>query len=68
MRCHFHLVSYMGGVPDEFGIEVPNPLQAYTDAEAAIRELRCEDQDADWTGWRLEATDPAGLVMFAIDL
>lgn len=69
LRYFFHLKNYTEEYLDETGIEARSLEQAYSQAMEAIQELREEEGGPDeWTGWRLEATDAAGTVMFCIDL
>ena len=69
MRFHFNLVSPSERIPDDVGIEVSSPDQAYAQAIAAIQELRAEaESPADWDEWSLEVVDPTGIVVFLINL
>jgi hypothetical protein len=70
MRCHFNLVDTYQTVVDDEGVEVPGLDQAHTLARDAIWEA-IQDGDlttADCPGWRLEARDGSGTVLFTIRL
>jgi hypothetical protein len=70
MRCYFNLVHADRRIPDLEGIEVDDVEEARIEARKAVDEFRLEDEFIiqDWEGWRLEVTDPAGTVLFTIDL
>ncbi len=70
MRLHFHLRDESHLLPDPEGIEVEDVQQAKSAALEMLAELRLEDPAAarDWSGWRLEVTDAAGVVVFSVDL
>jgi hypothetical protein len=69
MRYHFHLTDLTERILDDAGIEVDGPEQAYSEAIAAIQEMRAEaGESIAWDGWKLEITDPAGAVIFSISL
>jgi hypothetical protein len=70
MRCHFNLVDAHQTVVDDEGVEVLGLDQAHTLARDAIWEA-IQDGDlniADCPGWRLEARDASGAVLFTIGL
>jgi hypothetical protein len=70
MRCHFNLIDFQQTVVDDEGVEVPDPDQAHTLARDAIWEA-IQDGDlntADCPGWRLEARDASGALLFTIGL
>src|SRR4051812_39028325 len=61
MKYFFHLKNHTEQILDDVGTEVRSPEQAYAQATQAIRELLAEGEQAtEWSGWRLEVTDPAG--------
>jgi uncharacterized protein DUF6894 len=70
MRCHFDLVDAHQTLIDEQGVEVADVDEARTLARDAIREAIQEGAltTADCPGWRLEARDASGAVLFAIRL
>jgi hypothetical protein len=70
MRLYFHLRDKHRSIPDSEGVEVPDVAQARAAGLEMLRELREEDPSTaqEWSGWRLEATDAAGVVVFRIDL
>jgi hypothetical protein len=70
MRLYFHLAAAHDSILDEIGIEVEDLDHARSEALRAIAELKDEDPSAtrDFSGWRLEATDAAGAVVFSICL
>jgi hypothetical protein len=53
---------------DEDGVEVASIDRAHTLALEVARELLEQDQARieSWRGWRLEATDSSGVVLFTI--
>ena len=66
MKYFIHLKNHTEQILDTVGREVRNPKQAYAQA---IRKLLDErEHAAQWNGWRLAVTDPAGAVVFSIDL
>jgi hypothetical protein len=70
MRVHFHLKDGTDVIHDPTGVEVSDLDEARAQAFRAVEELRHEDQLAaqGWSGWRLEATDGSGRVLFSLDL
>ncbi len=69
MKYFLHLKNHTEQILDDVGIVAGSPEQAYTQATKALRELLAEGEQASgWSGWKLEATDPAGVVVFSIDL
>jgi hypothetical protein len=70
MRCYFNLVHATGRIPDTEGVEVTDVGVARAEAVRALRELIDENSATPrhWAGWRLEVTDAADDVLFAIDL
>jgi hypothetical protein len=70
MRLYFHLRDKHHSIPDSDGVEVSDLAQARAAALDMLRELREKDPSTaqEWSGWRLEATDAAGVVVFRIDL
>ena len=70
MQCHFNLADAHQTLFDEEGVEVEDVDQARTLAiEVALDLIRTgEAQIADWRGWRLEATDALGAVLFTLRL
>ena len=70
MRCHFDLVDAHQTLSDDQGVEVADVDEARTLARDAIREA-IQDGDlniAYCPGWRLEARDASGTVLFTIGL
>jgi hypothetical protein len=70
MRLFFHLTNGLDFIPDEEGVDVPSLEWARREAQVAVQELR-RDDDFDptrWSGWRLEVTDPDGIVVMHIRL
>src|SRR5215212_8738412 len=70
MRLYFDLLNGGTLMPDVHGVEVSDLDEAHRAALAMIRMLRQEDPSAaqDWSGWRLDAINPAGTVVFTIHL
>ena len=69
MKYSFHLRNHAEEILDDAGIEVRSREQAYAQAVKAVRELIDEGTPLpSWKGWRLDAADAAGTVMFSIDL
>jgi hypothetical protein len=70
MRCHFDLVDAHQTLFDDEGVEVADVDEAHTLARDAIREAIQERalNPADCPGWRLEARDASGAVLFTIGL
>ena len=70
MRCHFDLIDAHQTLIDDQGVEVADVDEARTLARDAIREAIQEGalNLADCLGWRLEARDASGAVLFAIRL
>jgi hypothetical protein len=70
MRCHFDLVGAHQTFIDDEGVEVADVNEARTLARDAIREAIQEGalNLANCPGWRLEARDASGAVLFAIRL
>ena len=70
MRCHFDLIDAHQTLVDDQGVEVADLDEARTLARDAIREAIQEGAltPADCAGWRLEARDASGAVLFTIRL
>ena len=70
MRCHFNLVDRYETLVDEDGVEVETIERAHTLALEVAREMLAQDpaRIESWRGWRLEATDRSGVVLFTIRL
>lgn len=70
MRCFFHLVGHGYVLCDESGVDVADVEEARREAAAAAAELAREEPESGggWSGWRLEAVDACGAVLFIIDL
>jgi hypothetical protein len=70
MRLYFDLKDSQYSLPDMNGVEVSDVDEAQRVALATIHRLRQEDPSAarDWSGWKVSAVDPAGAVVFALDL
>ena len=70
MRCHFNLVDRHQTLVDEDGVEVASIDRAHTLALEVAREILAQDpaRIESWHGWRLEATDRSGAVLFTIRL
>jgi hypothetical protein len=66
MRVYFNLVDCAGTIPDQQGVEVLNLQQAYTE----VAEMLQQDAElkANVGGWRLDAVNASGAVLFSIDL
>ena len=68
MRVFFHLI-HAKTIPDDQGVEVSDLDEAKAEALNAIRELRAKDAAArDWAGWKLEASDERGSLLFSLRL
>jgi|tagenome__1003787_1003787.scaffolds.fasta_scaffold18938797_2 hypothetical protein len=69
MRVFFNLANSAGSIPDSDGLEVIDLDDAYAQAKQAIAEILQENEPmkADMVGWRLDAVDSTGTVLFSID-
>ncbi len=70
MRCFFNLVEAHQTLVDEKGVEVEDVEEARSIALKVAREMLDQNQSRidGWQGWRLEATDGSGTVLFTIRL
>ena len=70
MRLYFDLRDAEHMMPDVFGVEVSDVDEARQVALEMIRKLRREDpaHAQGWSGWTISAVDPAGAVVFTLDL
>jgi len=70
MRLYFDLRDEQYTLPDVSGVEVSDMAEAWRVASEMVRKLRQEDPSAaqDWLGWTLSAVDPAGAVVFTVNL
>ena len=70
MRCYFNLVNAHQTLTDHHGVEVEDLDQVRRLAlEAAVEMIWKGEADiAGWRGWRMEATDASGAVLFTISL
>jgi hypothetical protein len=69
-RLYFDLVNMHASMPDREGVEVDDVRRAKATVAAMVDELQQEDatRAQEWSGWTLNVTDPAGRVVFSIDL
>jgi hypothetical protein len=69
MRVYFNLANSAGSIPDSDGLYVIDLDDAYAQAKQAIAEILQENEPmkADTVGWRLDAVDSTGAVLFSID-
>ncbi len=69
MRCYFNLIDAHQTLTDHQGVEVEDLNQVRRLAvEAAVEMIRKGEADiAGWRGWRMEATDASGAVLFTIN-
>ena len=67
MRCYFNLV---GTIVDSEGVEVADLNEARGLALEAVTEMLQVNggEITDWRGWRLEAVDASGEILFTIRL
>ena len=67
MRCYFNLVET---IVDSEGVEVADLNEARGLALEAVAEMIQHNggEITDWRGWRLEAVDASGAVLFTIRL
>jgi uncharacterized protein DUF6894 len=63
-----HLVSGSMTERDARGIELASDDEARTEVIAAVRELRAELREDDWTGWTLHVVDAAGRCVLDLPL
>ena len=70
MKCYFNLANRHQSIADDIGVEVADVDEVRALAlEAAAEMIQAgEAQIADWRGWRLEAADTSGAVVFTISL
>jgi len=70
MQLYFDLKNDPYTLPDVHGVEVSDMAEAWRVALEMIRKLRQEDPSVaqDWSGWTISAVDPAGSVLFTLDL
>jgi hypothetical protein len=70
MRCFFNLHNTDDAILDEEGIEVANVEELRAEVAEGVKEVRSADPlvARDWKGWRLEATDRSGAVLFSVNL
>jgi hypothetical protein len=70
MRVYFNLVDSAESISDPQGVNVLDIQQAYTEAERAVAEMlqRYPAMKANVGGWRLDAVDASGAVLFSINL
>ena len=70
MWCYFNLVDGHQTLLDHQGVEVEDVDLAHRLAvEVAVEMIRTGEADiAGWRGWRVEATDALGALLFTISL
>jgi hypothetical protein len=70
MRCFFNLHNTDDTILDEEGVEVSNVEELRAQVAKEVNEVRSADPlvAGEWKGWRLEATDPSGAVLFSVNL
>jgi hypothetical protein len=70
MRVFFNLANGSQVISDEAGVEVVDVENACATALAALEELANDDPVAaqGWAGWRLNAVDGSGALLFSTEL
>jgi hypothetical protein len=70
MRCFFNLHNTDDAILDQEGVEVANAEELRAEVAKVVKEVRSADSlvARDWKGWRLEATDASGAVLFSVNL
>jgi hypothetical protein len=69
MRVYFHLVSGSETIRDEEGVEVSRVEDARAEALKVVREAQGNGAElGESAGWRLEARDDRGALLFSFDL
>jgi hypothetical protein len=70
MRCFFNLHNTDEAILDKEGVEVASIDELRLEVAKAVEEVRTADplRAREWKGWRLEATDPSGGVLFSVNL
>jgi hypothetical protein len=70
MRVYFNLADSAQSLPDQQGVDVVDVEEARTEAKRAIAEMLQQDpaMKANVGGWRLDAVDATGAVLFSINL
>ena len=69
MRIFFHLVSASETIQDEEGVEVSRVEEAEAEAARIVREAQGNGAARrESAGWRLEARDGSGTLLFSFDL
>jgi hypothetical protein len=69
MRVYFHLVSGSETIRDEEGVEVSRVEDARAEALKVVREAQGNGAALrESAGWRLEARDDGGALLFSFDL
>ena len=68
MRCYFNLVSSHHTIIDNEGLEVADVEEARTFAREAVAEMVQDGvaEIAHWRGWKMEARDASGTVLFTM--
>src|SRR4051795_8869555 len=68
MRCYFNLVRSHHTITDAEGLEVADVDEARSFAREAVAEMAQDGvaEIAHWRGWKLEARDASGTVLFTI--
>jgi hypothetical protein len=67
MRCFLNLHNTDEAIFDE---EVANAEELRAEVAKVVKEVRSAAPlvASEWKGWRLEATDPSGAVLFSVNL
>jgi hypothetical protein len=70
MRCFFNLHNTDEAILDQEGVEVEDVEELRAEVAKVVKEVRSADPlvASEWKGWRLEATDPSGGVLFSVNL
>ena len=70
MRVYFNLANGSESIRDEEGVVVSDVDHARAEALSAVGDLRGEKgaEPPDWIGWRLDASDQEGTLLFSLDL
>jgi hypothetical protein len=67
-RYRFVVWNDLGSEADQVGLELPNDDEARDYASQALREIRADEPDADWTGWGVDLLDSSGNVLASIPM
>jgi hypothetical protein len=70
MRCFLTLRNTDDAILDKEGVEAANAEELRAEVAKMVKEVRSAYPSvaSEWKGWRLDATDLSGAILFSVNL